>query len=62
MPEKAPKTSNPQADLPSRKPSNVDLHLLEIGRRMTPAERLRWLDETVEGLLPWVGRAVGKQS
>jgi hypothetical protein len=61
MPEKSPKTTSPPADLPTKKQSNVDLHLLEIGHRMTPAERLRWLDETVEGLLPWVGRAAGKR-
>jgi hypothetical protein len=28
-----------------------------MGLAMTPAERLRWLEETVEELLPWVGRA-----
>ena len=27
------------------------------GLELTPAERLRWLEETVEELLPWVGRA-----
>ena len=31
--------------------------VLRMGLRMTPAERLRWLEETVEELLPWVGRA-----
>jgi hypothetical protein len=30
---------------------------IRMGLRMTPAERLRWLEETVEELLPWVGRA-----
>jgi hypothetical protein len=27
------------------------------GLELTPAERLRWLEDTVEELLPWVGRA-----
>ena len=31
--------------------------VLRMGLEMTPAERLRWLEETVEELLPWVGRA-----
>jgi len=31
--------------------------LLRQGLAMTPAERLRWLEDTVEELLPWVGRA-----
>lgn len=31
--------------------------VLRMGLAMTPAERLRWLEETVEELLPWVGRA-----
>jgi hypothetical protein len=30
---------------------------LRQGLAMTPAERLRWLEDTVEELLPWVGRA-----
>jgi hypothetical protein len=30
---------------------------LRMGLKLTPAERLRWLEETVEELLPWVGRA-----
>lgn len=30
---------------------------LEAGRRMTPAERLRWLEEMLDELLPLVGRA-----
>lgn len=30
---------------------------LRMGLQMTPAERLRWLEETVEELRPWVGRA-----
>lgn len=37
--------------------SNVDETLLEMGLRMTPEERLRWLEDTVEELLPWVGLA-----
>lgn len=28
-----------------------------IGLRMTPAERLRWLEETMETLRRWQGRA-----
>lgn len=35
---------------------NRDLQI-RMGLEMTPAERLRWLEETVEELLPWVGRA-----
>jgi hypothetical protein len=31
--------------------------VLRMGLEMTPAERLRWLEETVEEMLPWVGRA-----
>lgn len=30
---------------------------LEAGLRMTPAERLRWLEEMLDELLPLVGRA-----
>jgi hypothetical protein len=30
---------------------------LRQGLAMTPAERLRWLEDTVEELRPWVGRA-----
>ena len=30
---------------------------IRIGLDLTPAERLRWLEETVEELRPWVGRA-----
>lgn len=37
--------------------SGVDEKLLEMGLAMTPAERLRWLEETVEELLPWLGLA-----
>jgi hypothetical protein len=36
--------------------ANRDLQL-RMGLKLTPAERLRWLEETVEELLPWVGRA-----
>ncbi len=32
-------------------------HLIRIGLDMTPAERLRWLEDTVEELRPWVGLA-----
>ena len=28
-----------------------------MGLRMTPAERLRWLEETMEALRRWQGRA-----
>jgi hypothetical protein len=31
---------------------------IRMGLKMTPAERLRWLEETVEELRPWVGRAL----
>jgi len=30
---------------------------IRMGLALTPAGRLRWLEETVEELLPWVGRA-----
>lgn len=30
---------------------------LEAGLRLTPAERLRWLEEMLDELLPLVGRA-----
>jgi hypothetical protein len=30
---------------------------LRMGLELTPVERLRWLEETVEEILPWVGRA-----
>ncbi len=39
------------------KPLAIDDHLLDMGLLMTPAQRLRWLEETVEELLPWVGLA-----
>ena len=32
-------------------------HQMRIGLSMTPAERLRWLEDTVEELRPWVGLA-----
>ncbi len=32
-------------------------HLIRIGLDMTPAERLRWLEDTVKELRPWVGLA-----
>ena len=31
--------------------------VIRKGLELTPAERLRWLEDTVEELLPWVGRA-----
>lgn len=31
--------------------------MIRKGLELTPAQRLRWLEETVEELLPWVGRA-----
>lgn len=31
--------------------------LIEMGLRLTPLERLRWLEQTVEELRPWVGKA-----
>ena len=33
-------------------------HLIRIGLSMTPAERLQWLEDTVEELMPWVGLAL----
>lgn len=42
-------------------PSSVDETLLEMGLQMTPAERLRWLEDTVEELLPWLGLAAEGQ-
>jgi hypothetical protein len=32
----------------------------ELGLRLTPAERLRWLEETMATMRRWVGRAAGK--
>ncbi len=32
-------------------------HQIRTGLAMTPAERLRWLEDTVEELRPWVGLA-----
>ncbi len=32
-------------------------HQIDVGLAMTPAERLRWLEGTVEELRPWVGLA-----
>ena len=31
--------------------------MIRKGLELTQAERLRWLEDTVEELLPWVGRA-----
>ncbi|MEM8963123.1 MAG: hypothetical protein AAGD38_16685 [Acidobacteriota bacterium] len=42
--------------------ANIDPHLLEIGLSMTPTERLRWLEDTVEELLPWLGLAADAES
>jgi hypothetical protein len=39
------------------KSSGPDETLLDMGLRLTPAQRLRWLETTVEELLPWVGLA-----
>lgn len=41
---------------PARR-DGIDETLLEWGLRMTPADRLRWLEDTVEELLPWLGLA-----
>lgn len=30
---------------------------VRIGQRLTPAERLRWLEETMDGMRRWLGRA-----
>lgn len=32
-------------------------HQVRVGLDMTPAERLRWLEETIEELQPWLGLA-----
>jgi hypothetical protein len=37
--------------------SNLDEQLLEMGLALTPAQRLQWLEDTVEELLPWCGLA-----
>lgn len=52
MPNTDPKDACP----PWTFEANRSLQLRQ-GLRLTPAERLRWLEETVEELLPWVGRA-----
>lgn len=38
-------------------PAGFDDQLLDMGLRLTPVQRLRWLEDTVEELLPWLGRA-----
>ena len=45
------------ADGASGNDPTIDHQLLEMGLRLTPAQRLRWLEETVEELLPWLGLA-----
>ena len=35
----------------------IDEQLLDVGLRLSPAECLLWLEETVEGLLRWLGLA-----
>ncbi len=45
-------------DVPAAPSGNPDReHQIRIGLSMTPAERLRWLEDTVEELRPWVGLA-----
>lgn len=39
----------------------ASLRQLRAGLAMTPAERLRWLEEAVEELGPWVGRALTRR-
>ncbi|MDH3402077.1 MAG: hypothetical protein OES32_09405 [Acidobacteriota bacterium] len=48
--------SRPRKDEPPSEPRPDD-ELLAMGLRLTPAQRLRWLEETVEELLPWLGLA-----
>ena len=56
-----PEEKNPPAETESFQESwtfaGSRSRVLRMGLAMTPAERLRWLEETVEELLPWVGRA-----
>jgi hypothetical protein len=35
---------------------------IRAGLRLTPAERLRWLEETMDRMHRWVGRARAKAS
>lgn len=49
--------ANDEKPLPAPGHHGPDEVLLEMGLRLTPAERLRWLEETVEELQPWVGLA-----
>ena len=48
------------SDSDSRFPRGFDEHRraqARAGLRLTPAERLRWLEETMETLRRWQGRA-----
>lgn len=49
------KADDPAPAAPREHPDHE--HQIRIGLSMTPAERLRWLEETVEELRPWVGLA-----
>lgn len=35
----------------------IDEELLRMGLQLTPAQRLEWLENAVEELLPWLGLA-----
>jgi hypothetical protein len=51
-------STRPEA--PPEFPSGFDAHREDqagIGLTMTPAERLRWLEETMDTLRRWQGRA-----
>ena len=48
--------SNPDPEFDGSRDADR-LRQLELGLRLTPAERLRWLEECVESLKPWLGRA-----
>jgi hypothetical protein len=57
MPEdKDPFARNTDSPAPWTFEGNRALQI-RMGLEMTPAERLRWLEASVEELLPWVGRA-----
>jgi len=51
---------NARREAPPEWPRGFDAHQegqAGIGLSMTPAERLRWLEETMDTLRRWLGRA-----
>ena len=51
-----------KAEEPQATPSGYEAHRraqARMGLRLTPAERLRWLEETMRTLRRWQGRARG---